>query len=312
MRILLVTLTMGLVLCGAPRLYADDDAAMAAFEDGKELFNAGRFTEAASAFGKANKLKPNWKLLFNIGQSEAAAKRSGLALEAFERYLTEGGDDIEQERRGEVLAEVESLRKMVGSLEIRTPNGAVVTVDNVERGRTPLSGHVLVAAGVEHWVLVKRLDETIVDRMVRVSGGQTLVVEVDENMEPTASEQSPEPAHETEEARPLKTAGWVTVGVGGAMLIGGVITGGMALSLDKDLEKDCADGGCPPDLKGERDKLDTLGVATDVLIVIGSAATIAGIVMLVVDSKREEGDKDTALLPTVGPGFAGFSFERRF
>jgi Flp pilus assembly protein TadD len=60
----------------SPRVEAGAaDDAKRAYEEGVSHFESGRFPEAADAFRKAYELKPIWKLLYNIGQSEAAAKR---------------------------------------------------------------------------------------------------------------------------------------------------------------------------------------------------------------------------------------------
>ncbi|MCK9461397.1 MAG: hypothetical protein M0R80_17340 [Proteobacteria bacterium] len=79
------------------------DPAKAAFGLGGELFDKGDYAAAADAFREANRLKPSWKLFYNIGQAEAAGRRYGLALEAFERYLIEGGDEIAADRNDEVI-----------------------------------------------------------------------------------------------------------------------------------------------------------------------------------------------------------------
>ena len=107
----------------------DDAAARRAFREGKEQFTTGKFVEAAQSFRLAYELKPNWKLLYNIGQSEVAAKRYGLALQSFEKYLAEGGDDLSRERQTEVLTEIKRLREMVGSVNVRGPDGCEVLVD---------------------------------------------------------------------------------------------------------------------------------------------------------------------------------------
>ena len=100
----------------------------ALFEKGTSLFQKGDYAAAARAFREANEVRPTWRLHYNIGQSEAAAKHHGRALEAFEAYLSEGGDDVPADRREEVIREIEQLRKMVGMLDIRAPDGAVAQV----------------------------------------------------------------------------------------------------------------------------------------------------------------------------------------
>ena len=77
--------------------------AKAEFSRGVELYNSGSYKEAAKAFRRANELKPSWSLLYNIAQSEAAAKNYGPAYEAFEEYLAKGGDDLTDERRETAL-----------------------------------------------------------------------------------------------------------------------------------------------------------------------------------------------------------------
>ncbi len=312
---------------------ADDSSvkAKAAFSEGRELFKANDFKGAADAFRQAHKLAPSWKLLYNIGQSEAAATRYGLALEAFERYLARGGDEIESERQKEVLEEVDRLRRMVGSVEVTAPRGCLIVVDDVERGRAPLSGSLMISAGVEHRVVVKKVDEILVDRIVRVSGGQKTTIEVKdkpsaepapdgpeeksvEEPEQAIEEAGPSPEESPKERSNLWKAGWAVTAVGGAVLIGGGIVGGAMLSSDSDLVKKCDDGVCDPEERDALDKRDNLALTADILYVVGGAAVVAGVIMVIVGAKNgeKEEDRDVAFTPSAGPGFVGAALKGRF
>ena len=302
-------------LCpAAPR--ADD--AKDEYDRGVAAFTGERYEEAADAFRKAHELKPSWKLFFNIGQSEAAAKRPGLALEAFESYLAQGGDDVPEARREEVLVEVERLRKMVGMAEIQAPEGATVFVDGVERGEAPLLGKLPVAAGVKHtaWAVVN--GSVLPQKAFKVTGGDTVTIDLDVKVEkePAQVEPAPEPIDPVEsddESSGTITIGWVGVGVGGALLIGGAITGGMALNLDSDLDNDCEDEHCLGDRQSDIDKLNTLSLTTDILIVVGAAVAVTGIVLLIVGHKKKGADEEpVALAPAFAPGFAGAVIQGRF
>ena len=163
-----------------------------AFEEGKRLFIEEKFAEAAEKFREANRLKPSWKLLYNIGQSETAAKHFGLGLEAFEQYLTIGGDDVSAERKKQVLQEIAQLRPIVGFFDIEAPVGATVTVGDIERGETPLPGPLMVAASIDHMVRITRGDTVLLERVARVGGGQHIRIVISEEKEAAPVEPSPE------------------------------------------------------------------------------------------------------------------------
>jgi hypothetical protein len=301
--------------CFALPLWANEDDAKASFEEAKQLYNQEKFLEAADTFRRAYELKPTWKLLYNIGQSEAAARRYGLALEAFEKYLAESGDEIAKERQEEVREEIQRLREMVGSLDVDAPTDSIVTVDGVERGKAPLSGYVMVAAGVDHHVVVDLDGTSIIDKTVRVSGGQVMGVA----REKPDSEDDLPPGSAEPASSPLKTIGWIAVGVGAAALAGGAVTGGMSLSKNKDLESSCTAGSCPsgvdPDIEESRDKL---ALMTDILIPVGGVLAATGIVLLIVNAVKkekpeEETNMETAVLPFAIPqGGGGLMIEGRF
>jgi tetratricopeptide (TPR) repeat protein len=307
MRAFLVIFSLLLVATTAANVRAEEavEQAKAAFFEGKQLFEQGEYAAAADAFRRAHAIKPNWKVLYNIGQSETAAKRYGLAIHAFERYLAESGDEIDVARRDEVLAEVERLRKMVGSIEVRAPEGALLTVDGVERGRVPLPGLVLASAGVEHRVVVTHQGADLVDRVVVLTGGQEILIESEaapDAAEPLVEEE-PEPVPEPEDEEPgsaLRTAGWVSLSLGAAAVIAGAVTGSMVLELNKELDQDCPDNMCPPEKRDDRDRLNALAPTTDVLLGVGAAAAAAGIIMLIVSADGDE-EEDVALVPN-GPG----------
>jgi hypothetical protein len=148
------------------------------FNRGVRLFKNGKHEEAVTAFRKADKLKPSWKIKYNIGQCEAANKRYGLAIKALERYLGEGGDEVPSDRRDEVLLELERLRKMVGSIRVRGGSGVIVLVDKIERGITPMQSSILVTAGVEHWIWLVKDGKKLLTAKEIVSGGETIELNV--------------------------------------------------------------------------------------------------------------------------------------
>ena len=185
-----------------------------AFDDGTELFEQQKFSEAAARFREAYEIRPNWKLLYNIGQCEAAARRYGVALELFESYMAAGGDNIDLERTKELIEEMERLRNLVGFLDFQDlPMGASVTIDGLERGKSPLPGPLAVAAGVDHDVRIVKDEEVNYERALRVHSGQTLIVslkgdapEESESASMTTSGAA-NAAEETSEQRPETDAG---------------------------------------------------------------------------------------------------------
>jgi hypothetical protein len=332
----LSSLLLATLLAIAANARADtiEDQAKDAFNEGATLFTQGDFEGSAEAFRRAYALKPSWRLLYNIGQSEAAAKRHGPALEAFEKYLSQGGDDIPEERRTEVIDELERLRPVVGTLEIDAPDGALVIVDGVVRGASPLPGLVRVSAGVDHTVQIRLGKEVLANRTVSVGGRENLVVSVateGDEPEPVAAppeptdQPAPEPTGDAPSATPaaladgpsaLATAGWITFGLGAACAITGAIIGGAALSNNKELDQECNDAdGCPAaDYSDQLDKRDALATASTVLIGVGAAAVAAGVVMLIVDHKRsaEEPAAGVSLAPFAAPGLGGLAVKGRF
>ncbi len=319
-----IGLCLAIATVGSSAIANDKKAAKAAFEEAKSLYGDKMFAQAADAFRKAYDLNPSWKLLYNIGQSEAAAKRHGLALEVFEQYLSEGGDDVKQKRQKEVGKEIKRLREMVGSIDVKSPAGTVISVDEVKRGTAPLTGHILVAAGVDHKVIAVLEGDTIIERDIRVTGGQVMVIEPQEDEpEPVKDDATPEedqaePLPAEDSGSPLRTAGWVTLGVGAAVMIGGAVTGGMALSANGNLEESCDNLSCASDVDSEIEKKrDKLALATDILLPIGGVVAGTGIILLIVDAVRagkSEGTDNTSakLRPVISPVGVGLMIERSF
>ena len=298
-------------------------AAKKAFAQGSKLFDKGDFPAAADAFREANRLNPSWKLFYNIGQAEAAAKHYGLALEAFERYLAEGGDEVAPDRNDEVITEIKRLRELVGSVEIKAPEGAAIFVDDFESGTAPLPGAIKLAAGVDHAIRAQKDGAELESRTVRVGGGDTIVVELglQKPVEgpapvPAAGAEQRAPTPSTSKGSPIETWGWVTLGVGAAVAIAGGVVGGMALSLDKQLQDDCTGNQCGPAQHDDLGKRDSLGFASTVLIVSGAAVAATGAVLLIVGYKKAETNDapgaEVSLVPAAGPGYAGAAFAGRF
>jgi hypothetical protein len=297
----------------------NEKKARASFNAAVEKFDAGDFEGAVGLFREAYTLNPSWKLLYNIGQCEAARKRYGEALDVFEQYLSEGGDEVPADRREEVIAELKRLREMVGMIEIAAPDGAAVLVDGVPRGAAPLPGRIRVAAGVDHAVRIELDGAVLVDRSVRVGGGEELLVEAKPEPEAPAPVVAPAPAPApaddgiAERNRKLRIAGWAAIGVGGAAVVAGVVTGALALSANRSVEDSCPGGECPAGQADEVDGRDRLARGTDVLLFAGAAIAATGVVLVAVFREKEtSAEPAVAVAPVIVPNGGGAAAAWRF
>lgn len=77
---------------------------------------------------------------------------------------------------------------------------------------------------------------------------------------------------------------WVVLGVGGALIVGSIITGVLALDARATLESMCgADGSCPPGFEDTQSNGQTLAIVTDVLWITGVLAAGTGAVLAILD-----------------------------
>jgi hypothetical protein len=293
----------------------DKERASVVFKQGVEHYEAGRHAKALEAFEEVDRLRPTWKIYFNIGQCRAILKHYGRAIEAFERYLAKGGDDVPSARRDEVLGELRRLREMVGVLDVKAPNGAVVIVDGEERGRAPLPGRLRLVAGVNHTVVVKKGDDVLLDRTVRVGGGESIVIEA-EAIQKSSVEKEPEaPAVETQseptaapapDERPRILPVLVGISAGLAVVAGGMGTGFWVAAGKRDDEfqdrnKMLEDGLIPADddklleARDDTERYDNL--ATGMLVTAGVFAASAAVILIVHLAKKDDEDPQVAVLP---------------
>ncbi len=107
--------------------------ARALFQNGLTLAQQGDLKAALKAFEAAYAARPHFSVQYNIAQARSALGQPVEAVNAFERYLTDGGKQISETRRSEVQALIAANRERIGRLRITGGNAdARVWLDGVE------------------------------------------------------------------------------------------------------------------------------------------------------------------------------------
>jgi len=116
------------------------------FDEGVRLFEKGENAAAMAEFKRAYDLIPNVVVLYNIGLVDAAMDRPVDALDALDKALAEpkGLSPAQVQRAQQTRAE-QSAR--VAEVVVVTDKPAVVEIDGVDAGRTPLDHPLRVASG---------------------------------------------------------------------------------------------------------------------------------------------------------------------
>lgn len=257
------------------------------FREGLDRTAEGRLVEALAAFQEAYDLSPSYRILYNIGQVSRHVGDAPRSLRAFERYLADGGAEIEPARRAEVEAEIAALRPQVGTLRVKVGAGAAVLLDGERIGEAPLEDPIYVRPGARR-LRAERPGQPPAETTIEVAAGQSADVELALPAPPrapvppqprTPPRTPPAPQPPPDQGRSPLWIGWAATG---ALAAGAVVTGALALVSAGQLD-DARYAG--PDRRPPADsevsaigaRVDALAVATDVLL--GATAVGLGITL---------------------------------
>jgi len=132
----------------APAFAAPDSSTEASehFQRGVEFSKDGDFEAALVEFKRAYELSPNYRVLYNLGQTSRELRDYAGALRSFTQYLKEGGNEAPKHEK--VEAWIAELKGKVAYISVKSNvAGAEIAVDDVSVGPSPLKDPVIVNAG---------------------------------------------------------------------------------------------------------------------------------------------------------------------
>ncbi len=147
------------------------------FDRGLRLFNEGDNPGALAEFRRAYEIAPHVLVLFNIGLTYAAMNRPVEAADALDRVLASPGS-LAPERVGHARLTRDEQARRVGLLQVVTSVPAVIEVNGLEAGKTPLGKPLRVAAGT-HLVAAMAQGHLPARKEVTVAGRATAELRLD-------------------------------------------------------------------------------------------------------------------------------------
>jgi hypothetical protein len=263
------------------------DAASASkhFERGVALVDDEDWPGALVEFERAYAIDPNYRVLFDIAQCRYQLHDYVAALQAFQRYLSEGQDAVPADRKSKVEGDIAILKGRVASLRVSSAiSGAEVSIDDAVVGTTPLVAPVLVSAGL-HRIVLRLAGGATVSRDVALAGEENAEVVLDPVAPPTAPSRVDSafisvPAAGGRRAEASLLPGWIAFGAGAVGLGVGAYFGVEAIDGKRQLDTQCDGKSCPPSaqsllIRSQRDALiSTVGLAAGAVFAAGGAAYV--------------------------------------
>lgn len=318
---LAATLATGTLL-SAPAAYAQDPSPQdlaSAREIGKQAvsdYKDGKYSEALDGFTRAHQLVH----LSTTGLWRARSlAHLGRLVEASEQYLEvrrmkldDKASDTHRKALDEAAAERKALLKRIPRLTIDVggplPDDVTVTLDGAPVSAALVGAPQLVDPG-KHAVVIRRgeadksydieLAEKQNERLKAElppapTKTPTPVLAPGPTPTPTPTP-TPEPGGEEAGGSVLGPVGWTLVGLGGAGLIAGAVTGGLALDRNSTLEAGCTNMQCPPDLHDDVDSFNLLRTMSTATFIAGGVLAATGLTLVIVDATT--GGEETAETP---------------
>lgn len=296
-------------------------AARALGKDGMALFEQGKYAAALDRLSRAHTV---------VGLSTTGLWRArcleklGRLVEAAEQYLEvsrmKPGPDARAVHRnavGDARRERQALLPRIPKVRL-LPQGdvspdAIVRID----GKAVPPALLGVARPVdpgEHLLEVEQSGQRREQRFT-IAEGASLDVPFAVGATPPGAAPGPTASESASPVPPVEPAsdqaasggstqallGWVAVGLGGAGLIAGAVTGGLALDRQSALDEGCTDGDCPPALHEDVDAFETFRTVSAATLIAGGVLALGGLTLvLTAPSAEPDGASAAAAALTIG------------
>lgn len=291
MRHLALVLTcIGLLFVASP-VAAQQEEVRELNARGLEAFSKGEYVEAAELFGRAYALDPQGELLKNQAVAWYKAERCTEAVESAHQFLLRG-DVVPDERK--------EIQGLLGACKVRLAREAL------DAGSFELAEKLLddVEAMNPDPVLADRVALVRVEIAKKRSATQaeqaetgTLVVPLD-GLEPR--EQDEVEVDREQDRSSTSGSGWSLVGIGSAMLVGGLVYHIVAATSLQPEFREVAAAGVDRQRYDDLDRsLRTANVLVPTLYGMGAAVATTGI-FLVVRKPADSGGDEVVLLGVSG------------
>lgn len=328
--------------CGLLSIAPAARADVAITEEARAHFSAGvsflqdpdgaRYEDAYREFSAAYAASPSWKILGNLGISAMKLERDGEAIDAFSKYLSQGGKELDRDERAQVERDLKTLQSGVVYLTLtfepqggtlideRFPQsgGAVVNRFGAVAGSLKLGVHpghhrlTVDLAGYDKsvWELdaVARQEQTHVFTLTQTAQAAPPPVVV----APAAASTAPPPAAEASEGvNGLRIASYVAFGVGAVGLGIGSVFALTAHGNYSDANDMCPSFPCQltSEEAAKREQLgkdgDSAKTVSLVGFIVGGVGVATGATLFIVSSGGKKTQQGLRVSPTVGLGSVG-------
>jgi len=250
--------------------------------------------EAYREFRTAYDLSNSPKILGNMGFCAMRLERDGEAIDVYSRYLREV-PDIDPDERAQIVRDLQTLSVGVVRLTIDfdKPGVRIVDVRTPVRGErvtntyAPATGKLEIGVRPGHHVITAKLPDHE-DAVWEFDAFAASREKMAFTMRPRVVAPVQGPVGDTNSSRGSNVGPWIVMGIGGAMLLGGALTGIVALGKTKDIEDRCPGDVCPKtfDLNDERSSAKTFVRVTDVLLIGGGVVTLGGLGWLLLSGPK--------------------------
>lgn len=291
---------LGIVVVSSPTRAQDESARAEAAElanRGYAKFTRGDYDEAIALFEQAEKLSHSPVILSFIAQSH---EKLGRLIEAQRQYARVVNEKLDEDAPEDFVKAQRQARRQVPILERRIPRVVMrisgvpqqqvtVTLDGELLDASELGKALRVNPGARR-VVLEVLGQEPIERTIRATERQLTDVDL---LLATRVVERDVPTYVEPEPRWVPPVVAFSIGLSGLTL--GVTAGALYLARSESLRERCPDRRCAPELEGEKNAIDSIGVVSAVGLSIGAVGAAVGTVMVLVDDGDEgEGGVEVA------------------
>ncbi len=291
-------------------------------KQGFAALDGQEYEKAADLFRKAEALFHAPTLLVGLCKAEAELQRY---VEAFEACNQAARELLDERASPAFVAAVAEARELLGTIEPRIA-WVVIEVSGHDEPTVSVDGTAIPTASLglpralnpgEHLAEARAQGYLDTEQAFTAEAGNKdeparVVLELEPDPAahapteldpaPSASPASPaEPDSSDDPGASQRIWGWLSLGVGGAALIGGGVTGYLAMDAHGELTDRCTKSGqCPPDEQETIDHFHMMGTISTIGFIAGGVLAATGTVLVLTAPSAD--DDAAEVSAELGPG----------